>query len=71
MSVHIDAPYPFVGPLCAACSQPKLRPSPTRIGWIWCFGCGTAREVGPIGEAAVAKGASQTLANLRPAGWTR
>jgi hypothetical protein len=66
MSCRISGPFPFVGPLCAACDQPKLRPSPQREGWIWCFGCGRQAEVGPIGEADVAAGAAQTIANLRP-----
>ena len=71
MSLYIGAPYPFVGPLCAGCGRSLRRPQPSREGWIWCFGCGTSREVGPIGEAAVAEGAAQTMANLRPAGWTK
>lgn len=71
MSIHIGAPFPFVGPACAACRICKLRPLPGRARWIWCFGCGSQREISEVGHAAVAKGASQTLANLRPAGWTR
>ncbi len=67
MSCRINGPYPFVGPRCISCSQPKMRHISHREGWVYCFGCGQQVEVGPGAEAAIAAGAAQTIANLRPA----
>ncbi len=66
MSCRITGPYPFVGPRCYGCSQPKLRQISHRDGWVYCFGCGRQAEVGPGGESAVVAGARQTIVNLRP-----
>lgn len=56
---------PFVGPMCSACSQRKLRLLPHAAGWIWCFGCGSRRETSPAGLTAVEAGAKATCTALR------
>ncbi len=56
---------PFVGPMCANCKARKLRLRPQWDGWIWCFGCGSQREVSDAGIAAVTAGQAESVAILR------